>query len=546
MKNFRRFFIILPLIIFAGLLHAQTPVELGEYVSCSKFCSSDCGGQETIYFEPSTGYIVTTAIKDRADVYSYTSTDGGANWSAVSPVNTGGEVRTVSVSGDANSPIFVYSKRGDTPTTAPWARHVTYIAMDDFGWGGGSYSEAVVADAGTETDVMDSYYPHFDISPFDANLRGVASHHGSSQAGGEYQQFFYSLDGGQTWSERIKVVIVGDKDTLNYVGDLKSLTFDFQYAPNGVILAAGTAKAAAGGDEHLWYSMSADSGQTWGDVSFIAAADSIEVNWDAVDRGYKVFLDADNNFHVFALGRGPANSSLYKAYDFKLTGETWTGNCIVEPMLIDKGLAAIEAEFGDAAPLNAPTLNISDGTIFYSFIDVADTTGGVNDYRLYTIYSTDGGAAWSDRVELISDPEFQAEEFTDVARTANDNLHVTYCKIEVDTITQYYVQVPKDSITTAIDIPAGVVNNFLLHQNYPNPFNPATTIQFELKKKSTISLIVYNIVGEKIATLIDNKMFSPGLQEIEWNAVDFASGVYFYQLKTAGESCITKKMILLK
>ena len=108
------------------------------------------------------------------------------------------------------------------------------------------------------------------------------------------------------------------------------------------------------------------------------------------------------------------------------------------------------------------------------------------------------------------------------------------------------MQVPKESIISSIDKPVSVVNNFLLHQNYPNPFNPATTIQFELTTKSTISLVVYNIVGEKIATLIDNKLFSPGLQEIEWNAVDFASGVYFYQLKTAGESCITKKMILLK
>jgi len=88
------------------------------------------------------------------------------------------------------------------------------------------------------------------------------------------------------------------------------------------------------------------------------------------------------------------------------------------------------------------------------------------------------------------------------------------------------------------------VNEFGLSQNYPNPFNPKTTINYELPISGFVELSIYNLIGEKIATLISEKQ-SPGYHQVEWNAVDFAGGVYFYQIK-AGEFHDIKKMILIR
>ncbi len=71
---------------------------------------------------------------------------------------------------------------------------------------------------------------------------------------------------------------------------------------------------------------------------------------------------------------------------------------------------------------------------------------------------------------------------------------------------------------------------FQLYQNYPNPFNPLTTIEFDVPMQSFVTLKVYNMLGQEVAALIDNEMLDEGMQSYEFNACDFASGVYFYRL----------------
>jgi len=83
-----------------------------------------------------------------------------------------------------------------------------------------------------------------------------------------------------------------------------------------------------------------------------------------------------------------------------------------------------------------------------------------------------------------------------------------------------------------------------LEQNYPNPFNPSTSIQYTISNQQFVSLKVYDILGNKVATLVNSEK-PAGVYEIEWNASNVPSGVYFYQLKT-GSFVQTKKMLLLK
>jgi hypothetical protein len=89
-----------------------------------------------------------------------------------------------------------------------------------------------------------------------------------------------------------------------------------------------------------------------------------------------------------------------------------------------------------------------------------------------------------------------------------------------------------------------IPTKFLLSQNYPNPFNPSTKISWQSPVGSWQTLKIYDVLGNEVATLVDE--YKPaGTYEVEWDAGDFPSGVYFYQLK-AENYFETKKMILLK
>ncbi len=86
--------------------------------------------------------------------------------------------------------------------------------------------------------------------------------------------------------------------------------------------------------------------------------------------------------------------------------------------------------------------------------------------------------------------------------------------------------------------------DYALAQNYPNPFNPTTTIQFNLKVPGKTSLEVYDILGRKVATLLNQEM-KAGAHVVNWNARNYASGVYFYRLQS-GNFAQVKKMMLVK
>ena len=86
--------------------------------------------------------------------------------------------------------------------------------------------------------------------------------------------------------------------------------------------------------------------------------------------------------------------------------------------------------------------------------------------------------------------------------------------------------------------------SFSLAQNYPNPFNPVTTISFSLPHSSNVTLAIYNVLGEKITTLVDGE-FSAGNHSVEWNAGEFSSGIYFYRIE-ASSFTQTNRMMLVK
>ncbi len=90
-----------------------------------------------------------------------------------------------------------------------------------------------------------------------------------------------------------------------------------------------------------------------------------------------------------------------------------------------------------------------------------------------------------------------------------------------------------------------IPSQFELKQNYPNPFNPVTTIQFSVPNGSQITLTVFDVTGQRVASLISEEWFSAGEHEITFDASQFPSGVYLYRL-SAGSFTQTRKMILVR
>jgi len=88
-------------------------------------------------------------------------------------------------------------------------------------------------------------------------------------------------------------------------------------------------------------------------------------------------------------------------------------------------------------------------------------------------------------------------------------------------------------------------NSFSLSQNYPNPFNPVTKIEYQLPKSSRVNLSIYNLLGQKVQTLVSKKQ-PAGNYKVEWDAAGYSSGVYLYKLKTNNGFSETKKLIILK
>jgi len=90
--------------------------------------------------------------------------------------------------------------------------------------------------------------------------------------------------------------------------------------------------------------------------------------------------------------------------------------------------------------------------------------------------------------------------------------------------------------------------HFVLKQNYPNPFNPVTSINYELPISSYVNVSVYDLLGQKVATLVDKKQ-AAGSNQVKWDASGFASGIYICRLEANGErqrALLTMKLLLLK
>jgi photosystem II stability/assembly factor-like uncharacterized protein len=327
----------------------------------------------------------------------------------------------------------------------------------------------------------------------------IHSSNGVLYAGSDGMGIYVSENNGASWTERNNGL------TNLYIRGLA-------IHPNGNLFAA----TASGG-----IFVSTDNGYTW----TYSYASSLE------QRMRTIFIKPDGTIFASTYGTGP---SLYRSTD---CGITWTQSGTEGKPSSPFSLAAnssghifagapyggmyISTDNGDTWTLSSTgdfnaTVIASNGTII---------SGKRNIHK-----SIDNGATWIDLKPISTFSETNCMAFD----SSNDLIMGTECNGLYKT----------SSAIVACESYAQIPNSYSLMQNYPNPFNPATTIKYEIKQSGYITLRVFDSIGREIALLV-NEEKSPGTYQVNFNAKNLPSGVYYYQL-TSGTYSETKKLVLLK
>jgi len=177
---------------------------------------------------------------------------------------------------------------------------------------------------------------------------------------------------------------------------------------------------------------------------------------------------------------------------------------------------------------------------------VWDEINGAESYTVQVSTDIDFSILVAERSD-VSDPMFEVNELESLTtyywrvRASNEAGYSDWS--EGWSFTTY-------DVTSVRELAGGIPDAFNLEQNYPNPFNPATTIRFAIPEASSVRMEVYNMLGQRVATLIDGEHYTAGTYEAVWDARDdmgreMSSGMYIYRI-SAGDYVSVKKMLLMK
>ncbi len=224
-------------------------------------------------------------------------------------------------------------------------------------------------------------------------------------------------------------------------------------------------------------------------------------------------------------------------------------------------------------------LNTKIKTKFFTF-DFLDTLNGCVPINHEQIgYTTDGGNSWNSILLpfpvqandiIIAGRDYYGKLITYVASVNGDLLRIlegdffsprsinTYTDLYLNSFATYHngnfinlwlagygfqILYTNDYVTSIKNDNSSILH-FKIEQNYPNPFNPFTTIRYGIPKESLVTIKIFDVLGREVTTLLNAEQ-KAGEHEVVWDAKDFASGVYFYQIK-AGDFLAVKKMLLVK
>ncbi len=255
--------------------------------------------------------------------------------------------------------------------------------------------------------------------------------------------------------------------------------------------------------------------------SIMATVDSIK-NYFQQQNYHKAMLHAADLGHYVGDGHNPLH--ITRNYDGQYTNQNGV-HSRYETQLINRDSVNIIYNFHDAVYVSDINRYVFDFLYHnYAYVDsvlkcdsIARAMAGSYNTTYYQIYWQLAG-------------NFTNLLFNNASHFISDLVYTAW--------------VNSGSATSVIQTETNIPENYYLRQNYPNPFNPATHLNFGISKPGFVTLNIYDILGNEVATII-NEQLQPGSYEVVWNAENYPSGTYFYKLSTVGFSD-TRRMALIK
>ena len=194
-----------------------------------------------------------------------------------------------------------------------------------------------------------------------------------------------------------------------------------------------------------------------------------------------------------------------------------------------------------------PSLAVSGSVLHTVWSDRSSSSSS----EVYYNRSIDGGVNWESNVRLTDAPGLS--DFPKIA-ISGSVVHTIWRDNREGNLEIYYKNNPSGNVTALENIVSELPEEFNLAQNYPNPFNPSTSIRYQVSSIAQVTLKVYDVLGNEVATLV-NEEKPAGSYEVDFSAISgsasgrnasqLSSGIYLYKL-TAGNFIQTRKMILVK
>jgi len=279
--------------------------------------------------------------------------------------------------------------------------------------------------------------------------------------------------------------------------------------------------------------------------------DSIEIVDDGVNDdgeadngvyGGSWFPSGENNYTVYLKTEDQETGFSRNGIDWSITNRfTSKGPIVFDSLLYSNPDRDTEANPGDRIKYYFKLLNegVTD-TVYDISINVEHISGYTAKYG----FGSPGFGNIAPGESIQGNSDYGISFADSCPAPANIPFEVQIiCESDTFWTDTFYVFV--DTILTAIEDEKNLTpKKFSLNQNYPNPFNPTTMINYQLPITNYVELSIYNLLGQKVATLVDKRQMA-GYHQVKWDASEFSSGVYYYRIN-AGANVAVKKMILLR
>jgi hypothetical protein len=415
------------------------------------------------------------------------STDGGLTWSSDTRLEDNNDPATSRYPCVAVSGSVVHIVWGDERITN---NEIYYKRSTD---GGIAWGEDILLSYGSS---FVANYPSLSVSGSNVHVVWLE----------DQILYNHSTDGGVTWA------------TATSLTNTTSVFWSPSISSSGSKIHI-TWRDERDGNNEIYYKRSTDGGISWGidtrltnnsafsfNPSLVASDSVVHVVW---------FDDRDGNYDIYY--KRSTNSGLNWEADARLTN--------------------------NAGNSETPTISVSGSIVNVVWRDDRDSNS-----EIYYKRSTDGGTSWAEDTRLTNN--ISSSEAPSVSGSGS-SVHVVWHDNRDGNPEIYYKSDPTGNVTSIENLISELPEEFNLEQNYPNPFNPSTKIRYSIPSVtlsgvewSRVQLKVYDVLGNEVATLI-NEEKPAGSYEVEFNASELSSGIYFYKLQ-AGSFIQIRKMILVK